>query len=590
MSEPLGMKIELLETNSSIQYPSRQSSRAGYPSCTNRDHLSKGQSETAASTAALPPRAVVAALGSSTHFMLHTIFTKLTQKSAVELVSKGGTRGGKGRQRGEAVGAAVGAANICGGGTFPFWVGSWGRQCNYVTKGGICMHAFWLRCKLLASTPVLSLGINLSGIPNLGEEVDITLFSVTKVPPLGAALGRHFAFAGAAVRHLRAALGGGRGAALTARRQYWRHFHRALVEVRGLHHRSLDLGICTFTSHLRSCFFAPLPLRFQIQLTQPRHARAGGEFLFYDPIVGTPWRSSVHGNGTPRAVDPHRQSGTHRQRICRHCSLRENNSTFDAVSSVHFHDKAGRRLELRSSLNQHGHAGFVEFALRWLEKDRLESLASKQYEDAKKRLNCWRIVFRFTCIKFVPGRSRERMKAPRRTCGDRASREGERDTSRRVQKERRGKGRGGKGSDECHEKGAAARRGKGTARTNEAGDGEEDRVGLREGEREDSTGRQGMESADRKAGYGAGACRAAAACIKPEAWSWKGRGRSKGQGRHESRHSASAYSVECGRGEAEGRKDGRDRARGVGYETTSEPGGAPAGDRARQFEEEGRSR
>ncbi|KAJ7834703.1 hypothetical protein B0H14DRAFT_2590727 [Mycena olivaceomarginata] len=62
--------------------------------------------------------------------------TKLTQKSAVELASKGGTRGGKGRQRGAAVGAAVGAANICGGGTFPFWVGSWGRQCNYVTKGG----------------------------------------------------------------------------------------------------------------------------------------------------------------------------------------------------------------------------------------------------------------------------------------------------------------------------------------------------------------------------------------------------------------------------------------------------------------------
>jgi hypothetical protein len=55
---------------------------------------------------------------------------------------------------------------------------------------------------------------------------------VTKVPPLGAALGRHFAFAGAAVRHLRAALGGGRGAVLAARRQYWRHFHRARPQVR----------------------------------------------------------------------------------------------------------------------------------------------------------------------------------------------------------------------------------------------------------------------------------------------------------------------------------------------------------------------
>ncbi|KAJ7813790.1 hypothetical protein B0H14DRAFT_2604596 [Mycena olivaceomarginata] len=90
-------------------------------------------------TAALPPRAVVAALASGTHLLQQFMciqVTKLTQKSAVELASKGGTRGGKGQQRGAAVGAAVGAANICGGGTFPFWVGSWGRQCNYVTKGG----------------------------------------------------------------------------------------------------------------------------------------------------------------------------------------------------------------------------------------------------------------------------------------------------------------------------------------------------------------------------------------------------------------------------------------------------------------------
>ncbi|KAJ7848343.1 hypothetical protein B0H14DRAFT_2583038 [Mycena olivaceomarginata] len=119
-----------------------------------------GQSETAASTAALPPRAVVAALGSGTHFMLHTIFItaihmyssdKLTQKSAVERRqfnyfwgrqwrSKGGTRGSKGRQRGAAVGAAVGAANICGGGTFSFLGRQLGAAMQLRDKGRQCDH------------------------------------------------------------------------------------------------------------------------------------------------------------------------------------------------------------------------------------------------------------------------------------------------------------------------------------------------------------------------------------------------------------------------------------------------------------------
>jgi hypothetical protein len=91
-----------------------------------------------------------------------------------------------------------------------------------------------------------------------------------------------------------------------------------------------------------------------------------------------------------------------------------------------------------------------------------KSLAPKQQEEAKNRLNCWVstadcvtgyhisfYVYKIRSKKISGGETVEDSRRRDVSYGDRASTEGERDISGRVREEERGKGRGGKGSDEC---------------------------------------------------------------------------------------------------------------------------------------------
>jgi hypothetical protein len=78
------------------------------------------------------------------------------------------------------------------------------------------------------------------------------------------------------------------------------------------------------------------PTRIRCVLVRSQPTRSSSQFgihqvrpetQHFDSIVGTPHCSAAYpgdhrrkASGTPRTLDPHRQSGTHRQRSCRHWS------------------------------------------------------------------------------------------------------------------------------------------------------------------------------------------------------------------------------------------------------------------------------
>ncbi|KAJ7821990.1 hypothetical protein B0H14DRAFT_2598790 [Mycena olivaceomarginata] len=259
---------------------------------------------------------------------------------------------------------------------------------------------------------------------------------------------------------------------------------------------------------------------------------------------------------------------------------------------VHFHDKAGRRLELGSSLNQRGHAGFVGLDL--------DSLCV-----GWKRIALRISYFVLRVIKFVPGRSRENEDEGAEGVHAGIERVGRAKGTRADECKRRGggKGGGGKGSDECSaaackpvrapktrpaRKSARAPRGSSSSSTDGAAAFTDRRIEARErggsetgkGDSQNELGRRWGRRSSRawsqriaRPGTVVGACRAAAACIEPEAAALvDGVGKGEEGARGRGRTQVGVVRARIARMRKRGGGGTRDRARGVGYKTTLEPG------------------